>query len=256
MADWNSAQYLKFATQRTQPAIDLATRLAGIRPAKVIDIGCGPGNSTAILKEAFPYADILGVDNSENMIATAQKDYPNLQWRVCDASKELTAMAGEFDLVFSNACLQWIPNHPTLLKNMFALLKKGGTLAVQVPMNFEEPIHKIIGEVSTSAKWANHFHNPRVFYTLTPSAYFDLLSEYSKEFAMWSTTYYHVMKSHDDILEWYRSTGMRPYLNVLNEQEKSDFEHEVLEQIKQRYPAQKSGSIIFRFPRFFFTANV
>jgi trans-aconitate 2-methyltransferase len=256
MADWNSAQYLKFAAQRTQPAIDLAARIGGLTPAKVIDIGCGPGNSTAILKAAFPHADILGVDNSQNMIETAQQEYPDLRWQVCDASKELTAMAREFDLVFSNACIQWIPDHPTLLKNMLALLKKGGTLAVQIPMNFEEPIHKIIGEVSASAKWENKFHNPRVFYTLTPSEYFDLLSEYSAEFNMWSTTYYHVMKSHSDILEWYRGTGMRPYLNVLNEQEKADFEQDVMEQVKQCYPAQKNGNIIFRFPRFFFTARV
>ena len=256
MADWNSAQYLKFGCERTRPAIDLATRIADSNPANVIDIGCGPGNSTAILAKTFPNAKILGVDSSENMIAAAQKEYPEMQWRVCDASKELGAMAGEFDLVFSNACIQWIPDHTTLIKNMLGLLKKGGALAVQIPMNFEEPIHQIIGEVSTSDKWKNSFHKERVFYTLTPSEYFDLLSEHSAAFSMWSTTYYHVMKSHDDILEWYRSTGMRPYLNVLNEQEKAEFEHDVMEQVKQRYPAQKNGDIIFRFPRFFFTASV
>lgn len=255
MADWNSAQYLKFANERTQPAIDLVSRVGSISPAKVIDIGCGPGNSTAILAQAFPNAEILGIDSSENMIAAAKKTYPDLSWKVCDASTELEAMSGEFDLVFSNACIQWIPDHPSLLRNMLGMLKKGGTLAVQVPMNFEEPIHKIMGEVSDSAKWREHFHNPRIFYTLTPSEYFDLLSEYAEDFSMWSTTYYHKLNSHNDILEWYRATGMRPYLNVLNEQEKAEFEHDVMELVKQRYPAQKNGRIIFRFPRFFFTAR-
>lgn len=255
MADWNSAQYLKFATERTQPSFDLAARISSCNPAKAIDIGCGPGNSTAVLKQTFPHADILGVDSSENMIAAARKDYPYLQWRVCDATRDLTPMAGEFDLVFSNACIQWVPDHPTLLKNMLGLLKKGGTLAVQVPMNFDEPIHQLIGEVSSSAKWGSHFQNPRIFYTLTPSEYFDLLSEYAAEFSMWSTTYYHVMESHDDILEWYRGTGLRPYLDALNESERPDFIQDIREQIKLRYPAQKNGKIIFRFPRFFFTAR-
>jgi trans-aconitate 2-methyltransferase len=255
MADWNSAQYLKFAAERTQPAIDLATRISSCSPAKVIDIGCGPGNSTAILKQAFPNADITGADNSENMIAAAQKEYPDLHWRVCDASKDLPAMAGEFDLVFSNACIQWIPDHPALLKNMLGLLKKGGTLAVQVPMNFGEPIHQIIGEITTSAKWRSRFPNPRIFFTLTPSEYFDLLSEYAAEFSIWTTTYYHVMKSHNDILEWYRSTGLRPYLDALDEGERPDFVQDIMEQVKQRYPAQKNGNILFRFPRFFFTAR-
>lgn len=138
---------------------------------------------------------------------------------------------------------------------MLGLLKKGGTLAVQVPMNFDEPIHQIIGEISTSAKWGSHFPNPRIFYTLTPSEYFDLLSEYAAEFSMWSTTYYHVMESHDDILEWYRGTGLRPYLEALNESERPDFIQDIREQVKLRYPAQKNGKIIFRFPRFFFTAR-
>ena len=155
MEDWNSVQYLKFKDERTQPAIDLVNRINIDNPRKIIDIGCGPGNSTQVLAQKFPNAYILGVDNSLNMIETAKRDYPNLDFKVCDVSRDLLTLDCDFDVVFSNACIQWIPNHNQLLRNLMRLLKTDGILAVQTPMNYKEPIHQIIGEVSTSEKWKN-----------------------------------------------------------------------------------------------------
>lgn len=109
MADWNSTQYLKFKKQRTQPAVDLAMRVLDRNPKAIVDIGCGPGNSTSVLKQLFPNAKILGIDNSSNMIEKARKDHPDISFRLCDA----LALEGQYDLLFSNACLQWIPNHDT-----------------------------------------------------------------------------------------------------------------------------------------------
>ncbi len=146
MTDWNSEQYLKFKNERTQPAMDLVNRINIDSPKKIIDIGCGPGNSTQILAQRFHNAYIVGVDNSLNMIETARRDYPNLDFKTCDASKDLSTLDNNFDIVFSNACIQWIPDHSQLLENMMGLLKPGGILAVQTPMNYNEPIHKIIGE--------------------------------------------------------------------------------------------------------------
>jgi trans-aconitate 2-methyltransferase len=254
MADWNSVQYLKFENQRTQPAIDLVNRINIDNPKKIINIGCGPGNSTQVLAQRFPNAYILGVGNSSNMIKTAKRDYPNLDFNTCDASNDLSIFDNDFDVVFSNACIQWIPNHNQLLKNMIELLKPGGILAVQTPMNYQEPIHKIIDEVSTNEKWKSEFSNPRYFYNLTQSQYFDLLSEISLEFSIWETIYCHKLKSHKDILEWYRGAGLRPYLSVLSEEKKNAFEQDIFERIVEKYPTQKNGNIIFRFPRFFFIA--
>ncbi len=255
MGDWNSEQYLKYENERTQPAIDLANRIYIDVPKKVIDIGCGPGNSTQILAQRFPNAYILGIDNSPNMIETAKRDYPNLDFKTCDAGKDLSMIDNDFDVVFSNACIQWIPNHNQLLKNMITLLKPGGILAVQTPINYKEPIHKIIEEVSTSEKWKSEFSNPRTFYNLTQSEYFDLLSEISSDFYMWETIYFHNLKSHKDIMEWYRGTGLRPFLNVLTDEKKRLFEQDVFDRVMQEYPTQKNGGIIFRFPRFFFIAK-
>lgn len=255
MADWNSKQYLKFKNERTQPAMDLVNRLNLDQPQKIIDIGCGPGNSTRVLKDRYPEAYILGVDNSEDMIASARKSHSDLDFEMCDVSKDLNLLDKKFDIVFSNACIQWIPDHPRLIKELLGLLNPQGILAVQIPNNFKEPIHRIIQEVSTSSKWKGCFDVGRVFYTLTQSEYFDTLSEVSQEFALWETIYYHVMDSHQAILEWYRATGLKPYLDVLNDEMKQAFEKDVMERIIKQYPAQKNGKIIFRFPRLFFTAN-
>lgn len=253
--DWDSRQYLKFITQRTQPAVDLVNRISINDPGRIIDIGCGPGNSTQVLSDRFPNAYILGVDKSEDMIRIAKSKYPHLDFKICDVSADLSRLDHDFDIVFSNACIQWVPDHRNLLKNLLGLLNKDGVLAVQIPMNFNEPIHRIIGELVVSKKWKKYLKTPRIFYTLSQSEYYDLLSEISKDFDIWETVYYHVVKSHNDILEWYRGTGLRPYLEILPDDRKTEFEADVMGQLMKGYPRQKNGDIIFRFPRFFFTAH-
>lgn len=126
---WDSKQYLKFQKERTQPSIDLADRLTVQSPERIIDIGCGPGNSTAVLKKRYPDAEVIGADNSENMISAAKEKYPDIDFLLCDASKELGNITGKFDIVFSNACIQWVPDHPKLLREMLSLLKEGGSFS-------------------------------------------------------------------------------------------------------------------------------
>lgn len=254
MKDWSSAQYLKFAKERTQPAIDLVNRIHMDNPRKIIDIGCGPGNSTGVLADKFPDAYILGVDKSENMITAARKNYPTLDFKLCDITIELSSLDGDYDIVFSNACLQWVPDHESILKQLFGLLKNRGILAVQIPMNYNEPIHKIVREIASSQKWKDCFLNHRIFHTLSPSEYYDILSDLSDDVNIWETVYYHIMENHNDILEWYRGTGLRPYLNALDDDKKTEFENDTMERIIESYPKQKNGKIIFRFPRLFFTA--
>lgn len=255
MSDWDAAQYLKFQKERTQPAIDLANRIGAEVPKKIVDIGCGPGNSTQVLLDRFPQARIIGVDDSEGMIEAAKRQHPGATYVVGDAAGDLSMLGGGFDIAFSNACIQWIPDHPRLLRSLIGLLKPGGVLAVQVPINFEEPIHRIIVELVASDKWKGSFPHPRIFYTLSAGAYYDLLSELGGEVDLWTTTYCHVMRSHADIMEWYRSTGLRPYLAVLDEEKKRLFEQDVLRLVEKAYPPRKNGSILFRFPRLFFTVR-
>ena len=218
MADWNSELYLKFKEQRTQPAIDLAARLSGC-PGEMIDLGCGPGNSTRVLKNRFPKAYIVGADSSENMIEKARRDNPDLDFIILDIAGDMSELRGKFDVVFSNACLQWLPNHAELLPRIFMLVRKGGALAAQIPMNYDEPIHKIIARISENEKWGAKFPEKRIFGTLTQSEYFDILSGMTDDFEIWQTTYCHRMPSIESIIEWYRSTGLRTYLAALSEED-------------------------------------
>lgn len=254
MSDWNADQYLKFKKQRTQPSIDLAAMIPVDSPKNVIDIGCGPGNSTRVLKNKFPDAHVTGADFSPNMIEKAKAENPDVDFMLFDASNDFPKLTEKYDVVFSNACIQWVPEHQKLLKNMMSVLNDGGVLAVQIPVNTKEPVHRIIREVSSREKWADRLGNSRIFYTLSESEYYDVLSEISSSFDMRLITYFHSMPSHMSIIEWYRSTGLKPYLDRLNDAEKNEFEQDILAELENEYPKQKNGDIIFRFPRLFFTA--
>ena len=134
---WDNGQYLKFKAQRTRPATDLAARIPIENPTDIIDVGCGPGNSSRVLKDRYPNAHVLGADSSGNMLDRAREDNPDMEFVLLDAGGDISGYNSRFDVVFSNACLQWIPDHKKLLARLFALLKPGGTLAVQIPMNFD-----------------------------------------------------------------------------------------------------------------------
>lgn len=255
MPQWDSGLYLQFERERTQPAKDLAARIPIAAPREVLDVGCGPGNSSRVLAERFPEAHIHGIDRSPEMIAAARAAHGDLEFSLCDAGRELDRLPHHYDVVFSNACIQWIPDHPALLRTMLALLRPGGVLAVQTPMNDDEPIHKIIGALVTGEKWKEAFPSPRIFYNLQPGQYFDLLTAAAADCSLWQTTYYHVLASHAAIMEWYRGTGLRPYLHALPETQRPDFEADVRAQVVRQYPKQQDGRILFRFPRFFFLAT-
>ena len=153
MLDWNPEQYEKFIKDRTQPAIDLANRLEVWEAKRILDLGCGTGNSTKILKDKFPDAMVIGADNSDEMLAKAKKTHPDIEFIHLDVGGDLGEVKGKFDIVFSNACLQWIPNHEILLPKLMSLLRQGGVLAVQIPIQSEHPVHIIMNELVTTAKW-------------------------------------------------------------------------------------------------------
>lgn len=253
-SQWNPKQYLKFKSERTQPAMDLLNRIKIDAPANIIDIGCGPGNSTALLKNRYPNSNVIGADSSAEMLKKAAADYHDINFELCDASCDLVRYSGQFDIVFSNACIQWIPNHKKLIPEMFAMLKSGGTLAVQQPMNYDEPIQRIIREVASNNYWSKKLALRNID-ILTKAEYYDLFGSISDSFDMWEVVYYHSLPGYDAVVEWYRGTGMRPYLAQLNDEEKLMYEQDVLNEVKKQYTLQADGSLMFRFPRLFFTIN-
>ena len=225
MPDWNPEQYEKFIKDRTQPAIDLANRLEVREPERVLDLGCGTGNSTRILKDMFPDAMVIGADNSDEMLAKAKKTHPDIEFINLDAGGDLSEvkdMDERFGIVFSNACIQWIPNHEILLPKLMSLLRQGGVLAVQIPIQSEHPVHIIMNELVRTAKWKDKL-SQRNYNNLSTSEYYDVLSGISDDFEMWETIYCHRMPSYESIIEWYKGTGLRPYLEQLCETDAEKF---------------------------------
>jgi len=254
MFTWDPELYSRFLKERTQPAIDLAAGIGLSEPHGAIDIGCGPGNSTRVLADRYPGLRVTGADFSEQMLTQARANHPELDFIRFDAARDFPSIRGRYDIVFSNACIQWLPDHDRLLPEMMSALTVGGVLAVQVPVNYDEPIHCIIRDVVHSAKWRGQLGEARSLVMLTEAEYFDILSGQTADFSMWKTVYMHRMPSHASIMDWYRGTGLRPYLDRLNETDAAAFEQEICREVVRAYPVQQNGEIIFRFPRLFFTA--
>ena len=252
---WDSEKYLKFEKERTQPAIDLVRRVEGRNVSSVLDVGCGPGNSSVVIKNIFPNADILGIDFSADMIERAKKDYVDITFEQWDADVFTEETSKKFDLIFSNACLQWLPNQFKTIINLYKLLNDNGIMAVQIPCNFDEPIHHLINKVVTSEKWKAVIKYQRNYVMSSVEEYFNVISALSDEFDIWTTTYHHVLPSHEAIWSWYEGTGLRPYLSQLDDSMKDEFKKDIMEEIRKNYPLQKSGKIIFDFPRLFFVVE-
>ncbi len=255
MRDWDPQQYLQFEHERTQPSIDLVARISLENLKSIIDIGCGPGNSTQILRKRWPHADVVGLDKSPKMIERARTDHPEQAWAIGDASTLATDR--KYDLVFSNAAIHWIPNHHLLIPRLFQLVNPNGMLAIQVPANYESPLYKIILNVARSRKWSAFtsgddapitYHNAEYYY--------NQLVSLTQDIVLWETTYYHILKSHQDLVAWYKSTAMKPILEKLpTDATREEFEHMVLAECKEQYPSQSDGRILYPFMRLFFTAR-
>ena len=255
MSDWNPNLYMKYANERTQPAIDLIARIHLTTPDRIIDIGCGPGNSTNALKTRWPDADLTGLDSSAAMIEQAGINYPDIKWICADAADDLRSL-GKYDLVFSNAALQWLPDQDIVLRNLYGLLNSGGVLAVQVPNTVNMPLRIELKKLADSEKWKDRFRNFDTTHAVNQAGYYyDILSRLSSEIYLWQTDYYHVMDSHDDIIKWYSSTGLRPYLDILTEEEITHFLYDYKKLLEASYETSSSnGKILFPFTRIFFTA--
>lgn len=254
MPTWNADLYLQFANERTQPSIDLISRINVPTPSTIVDLGCGPGSSTAILRQRWEQADITGIDNSPEMIAAASAATPSGKWIVADVAQWQADR--QFDIVFSNATLQWLPNHSQLFPHLFAQVAMGGALAIQLPTNVRSPLRQVVLDVAKDSAWRDRLKLANTTLTMnTPSFYYDLLAPIAARLDLWETEYYHIMDSHQSIVDWFRGTGLRPFLAALaNESQRQQFEQQVLAGYAAAYPTQQDGRILFPFKRLFMVA--
>ena len=253
---WSAKQYVAFEDERTRPVRDLLTALPPIEAHAAIDLGCGPGNSTEVLAACYPQAHVSGIDSSGDMIEAARRRLPHLRFAV----EELQTWkdAGPFDVILANAVLHWVADHESLLPSFIARLAPGGALALQMPDNLDEPAHRLMREVAADGAWAAELAlSSAAARPALASAmwYYELLRPLCSKVDLWRTTYYHLLRGGAEaVVEWFKGSGLRPFLEPLNAAERSAFLERYTAAIAQAYPQAADGSVLLPFPRLFLAA--
>ena len=251
--DWSAAQYLKFESERTRPSRDLLAQVPVAAPRRVVDIGCGPGNSTELLAKRWPRAEVVGLDTSHDMLEKARKRLPGLSFELADAQD--WAPDEPVDVIFANAVFQWLPGHLAVLERLMGHLAPGGALAVQMPDNLGEPSHSLMRETAASMPFAAKLEGA-VRKPLPPVAsYYKALRPLAADVDIWHTHYYHPLDGAEAIVEWVKGTGLRPFLDPLEPAEQSDFLAAYLERLRKGYPTMPDGKVLLCFPRLFIVAT-
>jgi len=252
---WSAAQYVKFEDERTRPVRDLVQRIPNLDPSRVADIGCGPGNSTEVLRQRYPLAEIVGLDSSPDMIEAARKRLPGVAFEVAD----IADWEGEgFDVILANAVIQWIRGHETLLPKLIGKLAPGGSLAAQTPDNFDEPSHRVMREIAADSPWAEKLEGAPKSREARHGAdwYFRLLRTHAFRVEVWRTTYYHPLAGGAGaVVEWVKGTGLRPFIDPLEPGEREAFLARYQAAIAKAYPAEPDGTVLLPFPRLFLVAT-
>lgn len=272
MFDWSSAQYRHFESERTRPAAEL---LARVRPAGsvryVVDLGCGPGNSTELLIQRFAHARVLGVDSSEHMLAQARQRCPSAQFELADiahwrAQQDRPATPAPDDpsldeqrpdVIYSNAALQWVRGHEVLLPRWLRLLAPGGALAIQVPDNSQEPSHQLQRELAAQSPFAPYLSAVPMPGVLKLHTYYDLLAALPEvaQVDVWHTHYQHPLPDAAAIADWFKGSSLRPLLQALPADLAQQFQTRYIQALEAAYPARSDGKRLLRLPRLFLVAH-
>jgi trans-aconitate 2-methyltransferase len=254
MTDWDTSLYRRFEDERTRPAADLLARVGAERAGLVVDLGCGPGNSTELLARRFPGAELVGVDTSPAMLEAARKRLPDARFEQADVAT--WAPPRGCDVIFANAVLHWVPDHAALYPRLIEQLAPGGWLAVQVPDNFGEPSHTAMR--TAAGAWSRVVEEAETERTAIGSFedHWGWLAPRCRSVDLWRTTYVHPLDGPDAIVDWLRSTGLRPYLSRLDTEAARTFEARYRDEIVRAYPQQPDGKVLLRFPRLFVVAQV
>lgn len=257
---WNPHQYLKFADQRLRPALELLDRVNVADPQLIYDLGCGAGNITRILAERWPAATVIGIDNSPEMLAKAAAQPGSVQWQAADIAHWQPATPP--DLIYSNATLHWVTDHHELFPRLIRTLKPGGCLAVQMPLSWDLPSHRLMRETLADGGPNGHPLGSAELrqavarkWVADPAVYYDLLAGLTTQLDIWSTEYLQVLNGADPVLEWVKGTGLRPILNGLDDHEREVFRTAYAERLRATYPQRSDGQTLYPFERLFIVAT-
>ncbi|OIJ62971.1 trans-aconitate 2-methyltransferase [Streptomyces mangrovisoli] len=262
---WDPAQYLRHAGHRARPFADLLARVPDLPgdPPRVADLGCGPGNVTAVLAERWPAAHITGYDNSPAMLDQALTEFAGPtpgggSLHFAHADLRGWTPPEPYGLIVSNAALQWVDGHLDAFPAWLDALTPGGTFAFQVPDNIDAPLHALMRELAATPRWKGLLgdvlrHETSVH---TPGVYLDRLARLGCEADVWQTTYQHILTGQDPVLDWVKGTGLRPVLTVLggDPEARDAFLAAYRDLLREAYPATPYGTVL-PFRRLFAVAR-
>ncbi len=252
---WDPAQYLRFADARLRPALDLLAQVPLAAPARVVDLGCGPGTVTRILKARFPDAAVLGIDGSGPMLAKARETAPDC--RFVQADFATFAPEAPPDLIYSNAALHWTGGHARLFPRLLGLLAPGGVLAVQMPAMHDAPLRRVQLAVAAGGPWAARLRDTpgTARDILTAGEYWDILRPHAASLEIWETTYLHPLTGEDPVVEWAAGSSLRPFLAALEEDQRAAFRAAYAAALRPHYPRRADGTTLLPFRRLFLLAR-
>jgi trans-aconitate 2-methyltransferase len=258
---WNPQQYLKFSDHRLRPALELLERIPLPSARLIYDLGCGTGHITRLIAERWPMATVYGLDNSAEMLQKAQAGPSSVEWLQADIDGWQPAAAP--DIIYSNATLQWLEGHATLFPRLLGFLRPGACLAVQMPLSWALPSHRLMRETladggpggralgtqtlrqAVARKWVD-----------SAEAFYDLLVARVTRLDIWETEYLQVLEGEDAVLEWVQATGLRPILNALDDAQRALFLAEYRRRLREVYPPKANGRTLYPFRRLFIVAVV
>lgn len=256
---WNPVQYQKFSGHRLRPALELLDRIPLEAPSVIFDLGCGTGEVTRIIAERWPSANVHGIDSSREMLHKAKAGGGAVDWIEADVSGWSPDKPA--DLIYSNATLHWVKNHRALFPKLAGFLNNGGCLAVQMPLSFDAPTHRLMRETladggKNGGPLGTAELRKRVArrWVENTEVYYDLLAERARHLDIWATEYLQVLEGEDPVLEWVKATGLRPVLNGLDDAERERFLEVYRAQLRQAYPRKPNGKTLYPFPRLFIVA--
>lgn len=260
---WNPDQYLRFSDQRRRPAIDLLAQVDLAAPKLIYDLGCGPGNVTHLLKQRWPEARVIGVDSSPEMLNKARATDASIEWIEADLAQ--WRPDAKADLVFSNATLQWIDHHQTLLPAIAAMVADDGMLALQLPRNQQSPTHVGMIEAIKAGPWAAKLQvflerplwveRPWNRSQGVPHWYWDSLRQSGFVADIWETEYLHVLAGDNAVVEWLKGSSLKPLLDALDDPWRGEFLADFTRRMAAAYPQREDGATLMPFKRLFIIAK-